>query len=87
MNVRRPNILYFLVGFYWFRADLNLRVYTETSPLKQAWMEYISLNARKFKDVLVGGRYTIHLIERIGGNKYFGHNGFLQTRMSFLLQK
>ena len=87
MNMRGPNILYFLIGFQWFRTDLNLRVYTEGCPLKQAWMEDESLNARKFKDVLVGGRYTIHLIERIGGNKYFGHNGFLQIRMSFLLQK
>jgi hypothetical protein len=42
---------------------------------------------REFKNVPVGGGYTVHLIKRVGGNKYFGHNRFLQIHMSFLLQK
>jgi hypothetical protein len=42
---------------------------------------------REFKNVPVGGGYTVHLIKRVGGNKYFRHNRFLQIHMSFLLQK
>jgi hypothetical protein len=55
MNVRWPDIFYFLVGFQWVRANLNLRVYAECCPIKHAWMDDVSFNPGKFKDVLVGG--------------------------------
>jgi len=42
---------------------------------------------REFKNVPVGGGDTVHLIKRVGGNKYFRHNRFLQIHMSLLLQK
>ena len=87
MNMCRLDAFYFLVGPEWFGADLNLRVYPEGCPLKHPRVNYQSLNMGKFKDVPVGGGYTVYLIKRVGGNKYFRHNRFLQNHMSLLLQK
>jgi hypothetical protein len=87
MNMCRLDAFYFLVGPEWFGADLNLRVYAEGCPVKHPRVNYQSLNMGKFKNVPVGGGYTVYLIKRVGGNKYFRHNRFLQIHMSFLLQK
>ena len=83
----RLDKLYFLIGFKWLGTDLNLRVYAEGCPFKHPRVNNQSLNMGKFKNVPVGGGYTIHLIKRVGGNKYFRHNRFLQIHMSLLLQK
>ena len=83
----RLDKLYFLIGPEWLGTDLNLRVYAEGCPLKHPRVNYQSLNLGKFKNVPVGGGYTVYLIKRVGGNKYFRHNRFLQIHMSFLLQK
>ena len=87
MNMCRLDAFYFLVGSEWLGADLNLRVYAEGCPVKHPRVNYQSLNMGKFKDVPVGGGYTVYLIKRVGGNKYFRHNRFLQIHMSLLLQK
>ena len=83
----RLDTLYFLIGPEWLGTDLNLRVYAEGCPVKHPRVNYQSLNIGKFKNVPVGGGYTVYLIKRVGGNKYFRHNRFLQIHMSFLLQK
>ena len=87
MNMCRLDAFYFLVGPEWLGADLNLRVYAEGCPVKHPGVNYQSLKMGKFKNVPVGGGYTVYLIKRVGGNKYFRHNRFLQIHMSFLLQK
>ena len=83
----RLDAFYFLVGPEWLGTDLNLRVYAEGCPLKHPRVNYQCLNMGKFKNVPVGGGYTVYLIKRVGGNKYFRHNRFLQIHMSLLLQK
>ena len=87
MNMCRLDAFYFLVGPEWLGADLNLRVYAEGCPVKHPRVNYQSLNIGKFKNVPVGCGDTVYLIKRVGGNKYFRHNRFLQIHMSFLLQK